>query len=315
MGGHDGKPCEIEWKLSQPVAWPSDKPLNLILEQNHGSEHLLRGFQLSLAFSRTPTQQLAAEGREQAEQSFSKWLDATREQVGSWRMLKPRAVSANMARLEPQSDGSYLAIGDISKRDEYQFQLDLEPGTTALMIEGMVDPSLPKRGPGRTYYEGPIGDFFLSEVSVKGPRDSTLAIRQAWVDFALSGREAEKSLDGDPLTGWSIDGQQGVPHRMVVALKDPLDQPTLATLVLLFERYYAAPLGRVRVWSSTANKIAAPAAQMPPDLQNQLVNQPREQLRSGPVWDWFLMEAPELAAFNARIKDLQKVAGPSSPRH
>lgn len=88
-------------------------------------------------------------------------------------------------------------------------------------------------------------------MSIKGPSDSALAIRQAWVDFALNGREAEKSLDGDPLTGWSIDGEQGVPHRMVVALKDPLNQPTLATLVLLFERYYAAPLGRVRVWSTS----------------------------------------------------------------
>ncbi len=139
--------------------------------------------------------------QETATKAFEQWVKKTSEQTGTWKLLKPVAVSANMARLEPQPDGSYLAIGDISKRDEYQFQLNLDAGTTAIMIEGLTDPSLPKRGPGRTYYEGPIGDFFLSEVKLKDAREAFVPIREAWVDFALAGREAAKSLDEDPLTG------------------------------------------------------------------------------------------------------------------
>lgn len=150
VGGHDDKPCEIEWTLARPVAWPTDKPINLILEQNHGSEHLLRGFQLSLAFSQTPTEQLAVQGRSKPINRFpnGSMPRVSKSVLGNFSNHGPCA--ANIAPLEPQSDGSYLAIGDISKRDEYQFQLELEPGTTGLMIEGLVDSSLPRRGPGRT---------------------------------------------------------------------------------------------------------------------------------------------------------------------
>ena len=37
------------------------------------------------------------------------------------------------------------------------------PRITALRLEALPDDSLPKRGPGRIAYEGPFGDFFLSE--------------------------------------------------------------------------------------------------------------------------------------------------------
>jgi hypothetical protein len=166
---------------------------------------------------------------------------------------------------------------------------------------------MPKRGPGRTYYEGPIGDFFLSEVAIKGASEQVLPVRTAWVDFAQSGREAEKAFDGDPLTGWSIDGEQGSTHRMVIALREPLSQSQLTTLVLLFERYYAAPLGRVRVWSTNASSIGSLAAQLPPDAQNAIASANGDQaLRSGQVWDLFLDQVPELASINARIKELVK---------
>ncbi len=308
VGGHAGKPCEITWTLAQPLPWPMDRPLRLILEQNHGSEHLLRGFQLSLAFDDTPPEQLAQRRREYAAQAYAKWLQMVGAQTGAWQLLKPTNVAANMARLEPQNDGSYLAIGDISKRDEYQFQLNLEAGTTALMIEGLTDPSLPKRGPGRTYYEGPIGDFFLSEVTVKGTDDKSLTSGEAWVDFAQAGREATKAFDGDPLTGWSIDGEQGSEHRMVVALKEPLTAPAAVRLSLLFERYYAAPLGRVRIWSTRAQAVGPFAAQLSPEVQNLLAasDRAKEPAQSGPVWDAFLSQASELSAINGRIKEMQR---------
>lgn len=309
VGGHDGKPCEITWTVSPSVTWPSETPVRLIIDQNHGSEHLIRRFEVSLAFDETPDELVAQRRDEYATKAYTQWLSTARQETGNWKLLKPKDVSANMARLEPQSDGSFVAIGDISKRDEYQFRLNLEAGTTAIMIEGLIDPSLPKRGPGRTYYEGPIGDFFLSEVTLRAADDTPLTLEQAWVDFAQSGREAAKSLDGDPLTGWSIDGEQGEPHRMVIALKQPLTSDQAAALVLLFERYYAAPLGRVRLWSSKAIGLGGAAARLPPELQNQLAETNSSEVhpsRSGPLWDAFLSQASELSSINARIRELQK---------
>ncbi len=140
--------------LSQPLDYPNERPIRLILDQNHGTEHLLRGFKIELSFDQAPPEETVRQRHERASAAFAQWVETTRSHTGSWSLVKPSAVAANMARLEPQSDGSYLAIGDISKRDEYQFQMSLEAGTTAIMIEGLTDPSLPKRGPGRTYYEG-----------------------------------------------------------------------------------------------------------------------------------------------------------------
>ncbi len=311
VAGHAGKDCEITWTLTKPLAWPVEDSLQLILEQNFGSHHLLRGFELSLAFDATPPEQLAQQRIENVRASFAKWLDNTRPQIATWQLENPQGVSANMARLQPQSDGSYLAIGDISKRDEYQFQMNLAAGTTAIMIEGLTDPSLPKRGPGRTYYEGPLGDFFLSEIRLRSPSSSDNLIDTAWVDFAQAGREAEKALDGDPLTGWSIDGQQGSDHRMVVRLKEPLAQATQATLVLLFERYYAAPLGRVRLWTTTAKSLGKSSATIAPQTQNQIASTKEPGTTEGVAWELFLNQSEELTSINGRIKELEK----SRPKH
>ena len=61
-----------------------------------------------------------------------------------------------------------LASGDQTKRDVYRSTLDNPlPRITALRIEALPDDSLPKRGPGRIAYEGPFGDFFLSEVTLR----------------------------------------------------------------------------------------------------------------------------------------------------
>ncbi|MCC6510926.1 MAG: DUF1549 domain-containing protein, partial [Pirellulaceae bacterium] len=310
VAGHAGMPCEITWYLSQPVPWPSKGSLALVLEQQLGGSHLLRGFELSLGLASPAPNGLAQLRREHLRQAYQKWLQTTRPSVAQWRLLKPDRVQANMARLEPQSDGSFLAIGDISKRDEYLFDLsDLPAETTAIMIEGLPDASLPRRGPGRTYYEGPIGDFFLSEVNLLGQSSTAIKIREAWVDFALAGREAAKSLDGDPLTGWSIDGQQGQAHRMVVALDKPLTDASAVTLRLLFERYYASPIGRVRLWATDSKQVGQATATLSPELQNTIHQSAvRSELAadSGPVWEHYLSQAPELGPVNARIEALRK---------
>ncbi len=240
VAGHAGKPCEVTWLLTTPFASKPGQAFQLTLEQKFGGKHLLRGFEVSLLYA-SPQ----ATTGDHAQRQFGEWLRSQGNKSAYWHLVKPAEARANLARLEPQSDGSYLAIGDITKRDEYTFDLkELPLGTTALMIEALTDPSLPKRGPGRTYYEGPAGDFFLSEVTVAG-NEQPLKIKDAVVDFALAGREAEKVLDGDPLTGWSIDGRQGQAHRLVIALINPVSTPSNAVLRLLFERYYAAPMGRV----------------------------------------------------------------------
>ncbi len=58
-----------------------------------------------------------------------------------------------------------IATGDQTKRDVYTLDFAGDyAGATAVRIDAIPDERLPRRGPGNVYYEGPFGDFFLSEV-------------------------------------------------------------------------------------------------------------------------------------------------------
>ena len=75
-------------------------------------------------------------------------------------------MKANMPRLAVLPDQSILASGDQTKSDRYEIVLENLPSDiTALRLEAFPDASLPKRGPGRIFYEGPFGDFHLNELT------------------------------------------------------------------------------------------------------------------------------------------------------
>src|SRR5204863_5408869 len=110
-----------------------------------------------------------------------------------------------------------------------------------------------------TYYEGPAGDFFLSEVTGKSG-DGDLKFARA---VAGSGSDAKVAIDGDPQTGWTINGGQGKPHVAIFALKQPTPAKGLS-LQLLFERYHAAALGHFRISFTTDPRAASDPSPLPP---------------------------------------------------
>ena len=126
-----------------------------------------------------------------------------------WSVLKPTEATANLPHLSVQDDGSIFASGDQSKRDLYtlRFSHRLER-ITAIRLEVLPDDRLPRGGPGRIYYEGPFGDFFLSELSVRaggqGRCRSSSRPPPARTPAAVAA-----AIDGDPQTGWSLGGGQG----------------------------------------------------------------------------------------------------------
>src|SRR5438552_13038352 len=122
-------------------------------------------------------------------------------------------------------DNSILASGDQSKRDVYdlRFHTDLK-GITAVRLEVLPHDSLPKHGPGRIYYEGAFGDFFLSELTLTAD-GRPVKFSKATQTFANGKDTAAAAIDGDPHTGWSISGGAGKPHSAVFNLKEPLASP------------------------------------------------------------------------------------------
>ena len=236
---------------------------------------------------------------------FASWFAAERKAAVKWTILHPAAMDGGPhTRLVLRDDGSVFAAGDPTKHDVYTLTLaDLPAGTTAIRVEALPDDALPARGPGRAYYEGPKGDFLLGDfkLTVDG---KPVKIAGATEAPARPNTPAAKALDENKQTGWACQGNEGKPSNAVFVLEQPLTAKS-ATLTLVFERHYAASLGRLRV---SAAATAAKARDIPAEVE-ELLTLPDAKL-TGSQRDSLLRHwaagAPELKAARAEIDALRK---------
>ena len=273
-------------------------------------EHTLGCLRISLAEPVKDDRPLEDRRRAHLEQKFQTWLAAEREKTVEWTPLKPLAAKSVIPTLTIQDDGSIFVSGDMSKRDVYDITLDTSglTGITSLRLETITDDRLPQNGPGRIYYEGPFGDFFLSWFTLtrRASEGESLKFASASHSFANANNTAAMAIDDDPQTGWSISGGQGRPHYAVFQLEKPLEAADQLQLQMLFERYYAAGLGRFRIWATTDPK-AGQARDLPTDIE-ELLLLPPEQLsheQNQRLLAQFVQVAPELAAEREAIKKLR----------
>jgi hypothetical protein len=243
--------------------------------------------------------------REHLEKKFDEWRRREAARAVRWTVLRPTEVKANLPLLRVLDDASVLASGDQSKSDTYElkFRSD-QKGITALRLEVLPDDSLPKRGPGRVWYEGGFGDFFLSEFTLSAD-GKPVRLAGASQSFAAGKDTAATAIDGDQQTGWSINGGQGRAHNAVFNLAKPLDAAGELRIKMLFERYYSAGLGRFRI-SVTADKNAA-THDLPAEVEELLLI-PAERLTAEQrqrLLRHFVGVAPELVVERALIDKLR----------
>ncbi|MDY3562180.1 PSD1 and planctomycete cytochrome C domain-containing protein [Gemmata sp. JC673] len=245
---------------------------------------------------------LPAEKRDAA---FAAWLGAERKRAVKWTIVTPTKMDAGPTKLTSQPDGSVFASGDAQKRDLYTLALEgLPAGVTAVRIEALPDERLPAGGPGRAYYEGPKGDFLLSEftLSVEG---KPVRVGGASESHARGNLNAKAALDGHPFTGWGGSGVAGGRSVAVFNLAEPLAADS-AKLELLFERHYAASLGRFRVSVTTAGD--AKARELSAEVE-ALLALPADELtgagRAALLRYWSAV-APELKSARDEIETLRK---------
>jgi Protein of unknown function (DUF1553)/Protein of unknown function (DUF1549)/Planctomycete cytochrome C len=245
--------------------------------------------------------------RANLERRFQEWLRTAAAEAGRWVTLRPKHATANLARLSIEADGSVFASGDQSKRDVYTVELESGlKGITAIRLEALPDARLPSGGPGRVYYEGPFGDFFLSEIRLSAG-GKPIPFKGATASDPKGRGNAGAAIDGDPQTGWSINGGQGRENSAVFRLAGAIEREGSLTVEMVFERYYAAALGRFRI-SATTDKKPAEARQIPFDLEPILLTE--ERLRKPEDVDrlrtFFLSVAPELAKAREAIAKVAK---------
>lgn len=261
------------------------------------------------------------------------WIADQRSRAKPWSVLRPERMKTNLPRLELRDDGSIFSSGDITKRDVFELSIPLDSiqspngsplagPITALRLEVLPDDSLPAGGPGRGYYEGRRGDFFLSEVTAR-VGETPLKFASAShsygkISVGSGSADAGNVIDGNGSTGWSTAEREGESHQLVLRLSEPLPisaieptgpnpQPRELHLTMLFERHFAASLGRFR-WSATDASGEVVASDLPTELEAQLAAagtnwtpEVREQLRRQ-----FLRTTPELAEARKPIEQLRK---------
>lgn len=244
--------------------------------------------------------------------AFDKWRSDERPHAVAWTTLAPQKATANLPLLTIEDDHSIFASGDTAKRDDYVIELAAtDRPLTALRLEALPDERLPAGGPGSTYYEGTLGDFYLTEISVES----------AAVDFSISSATAtfaknrygnnpagaELTIDGDIQTGWAVHGRQAERHVAVFVLAEPIPAGQSFTVRMSFGRHFASSLGRFR-FSATDARSEPNARSYSAEIAS-LLSDPQRALSAGnrdELLKTFLLSAPELAAEAEKIRNLQK---------
>jgi hypothetical protein len=245
--------------VAEPLELQNDSKVTLRLIQNHGGQHTLGRFRVSLG-RELPEDNLAGERRRDFfNRRFEKWLVEQLPNSANWTRLRPATATSTSPSMTIQPDDSVFVSGDFTKSDHYTVKFhDLPPGLKAIKLEMLPDERLPNHGPGSISYEGPEGDFWLSTFTAKTD-GQMLQLTNASESFANGVNNAAKAIDDDPQTGWSISGGQGKTQNAVFQFSQGVTITNECELGLLCEKYYAAGLGRFRIWVTTNNNARASA--------------------------------------------------------
>ncbi|HZU38901.1 MAG TPA: DUF1549 and DUF1553 domain-containing protein, partial [Gemmataceae bacterium] len=251
--------------------------------------------------------------REHLQPKFEAWLHEQSARAVRWTILRPAKATSTVPVLRVLPDNSILSSGDQSKRDTYHVQLSTDlRGITALRLEVLPDDSLPHRGPGRVYYEGSPGDFFLAELTVKA-NGRPVRLAHASNSYAHGNNTAAHAIDGNDETGWSIAGGEGKAHAAVFNFAKPLTDAHALDVEMLFERYYASDLGRFRI-SVTTDPRRVEASPLPADVEALLLVRAdkRTAAQRARLLDSWLSVAHELAGERAIVERIRRQL-PASP--
>lgn len=308
-----GKPMAApkiaRFRLEKPLTLGKGRQLQITLRQQYGEQHTIGRVRLSVSHT-VQVPHLAEPPRAAMEASFAEWLKRERERTVRWTVLSPASVSSNLPLLKVEADGSVYVSGDVTKYDKFELKFtNLPPGATAIRLEALADDRLPGRGPGLAYYEGPKGDFLLSDLRLFAG-DTPLRFAKATESYGQGNSRAKAAIDDDLQTGWACTDRLGQDHQASFILAEPFAAGGAATLKLEFSRHYPAALGRFRI-SVTTDARGADAKVIPGDIELLLARedaslQPAERQQ---LLDHFLLNAPQLAEEAKRVRELRKPPG------
>ena len=175
-----------------------------------------------------------------------------------WRVVEPATLAAeSKATFRQLDDGSVLVGGPSADKDVHTLEIDTDlDGITGLRLEALRDDSLPAGGPGRAANGNFVLQAFEAEaISRANPeRKQPLKFATATASFAQGGLGADKMIDGNPGTGWAIQGlpkDAGAAAILAVAELAGFDGGTRIRIVMRYGHGGQHVLGRFRLAVTT----------------------------------------------------------------
>ena len=190
---------------------------------------------------------------------------------GSWTSVGQLKLSSQAGSTLTEQDDQSVFL-DFSGPDQDTFVIQaVTPATlkriTAVRLEALTHPSLPKMGPGRAAN----GNFVLSEFQIAvqdtAGKPQPLELVQAVADHSQAGHPVSAAIDGNEKTGWAINvktGSLNVNREAVFFPGQALDcsEPRPLTVKLIQRAPGKYLLGRFRLSFSDAppEALKVPAA-------------------------------------------------------
>ncbi|MEQ8837786.1 MAG: PSD1 and planctomycete cytochrome C domain-containing protein, partial [Lacipirellulaceae bacterium] len=266
---------------------------------------------------------LGDKDREEKEQaiasSFQQWSMEHSSRLAFWTPLRPQQVQSNLPITTVLEDHSILASGDVTKNDTFELTFKVGPKPiTAIRLEALPHSSLPGGGPGRQIIvsgDQKEGNFYLSEVdawvtttSHTSAEPTPIEFEKATASFVPPGLDADRAIDGQPDTGWTIAKQEGNRHAIVLHLAKPLQLSKHERLKvrLQHEFFYPAGLGRFRI-----STTSAPNEVKPSDLPEEVVlaliipEEKRTSHQQRRLYREYLLQTPEFQSEQAQVEKLE----------
>lgn len=171
-----------------------------------------------------------------------------------WTAITPEnSTSAGGAILTVLPDGSVLASGTNPNSEEYTVTFTSPLAQiSAIKLETLIDPSLPKQGPGRASN----GNFVLHEVGLKTTDQITQWV-DATADHSQNQFPIKNAIDGNLKTGWAINvtkGNMNVNREAIIychPLKSNADKQEFQLTLTMANPQYS--IGRFRLLISAAD--------------------------------------------------------------
>lgn len=185
--------------------------------------------------------------------------------TNAWRVLDGEWTSKEGAKMKNQADGSVQVSGKSPAMDVYSLSLKATQSITitAIQLEAMPHSSNAANGFGRKGNGNIVLGEFEAELSASTTSAVAvpLPIAKAFADYSQANWNISSAIDGNPLTGWALDGldpsKQLVRHAVFV-FKEPvvLEIGSTLTVRLKQESLSNHNLGLFRLSATDDSRIS-----------------------------------------------------------